>query len=259
MLGRPAPTLALWEALAATAPPARGAAVLVARGVAPDLDAACALPLAAAAGAALAELRERAGDVLETVVTCPSCGELLDVPLPLDGVAVGGDGVVGDGVGAGRLDGPEVPDVEAVGPVEVRAPTTADLLAALAAPDPAAALRHRCVRRPAGAGLDGADLADPELAERVAAAAERLVGAAGVSVRLRCPGCDTDVRADVDVVSLLTDRVAEQARAELADVATLAAAFGWTEPQVLDLSPARRAEYLALAEQVLVRGGGGAR
>ncbi|MFE7408755.1 hypothetical protein [Isoptericola sp. NPDC057559] len=234
MPGRPAATLDLWEALAATAPPARGAVVLVARGLAPDLDAACEQPLAAAAGAALEELRERAGGVLETVVACPSCGELLDVPLPLEGVAADGERV-----------GPEV---ETVGPVEVRAPTTADLLAALADPAPGAALRARCVRWPGGDdGAADPGLADPELAAGVAAAAERLAGAAGVSVRLRCPGCDADVRADVDVVRLLTDRVDQQARAELAEVATLAAAFGWTEPQVLGLSPARRAEYLALA------------
>jgi len=246
VLGRPAATLALWEALAATAPPARGAAVLVARGLAPDLEAACALPLATAAGAALVELRERAGAVLETVVACPSCGELLDVTLPLDGVAGLGAGDVGDVAGI-------VDASEAVGPVEVRAPTTADVLAVLTAPDIGAALRARCERWP-----DGVDRpVDPELAFRVAAAAERLAGAAGVTVRLRCPGCAADVRADVDVVRLLTDRVEQEARAELAEVATLAAAFGWTEPQVLDLSPARRAEYLALADRAFARRTGG--
>ncbi|MDO8144914.1 MULTISPECIES: hypothetical protein [unclassified Isoptericola] len=223
-----AATLALWELLSATAPPARGAAVLVARGLAPDLGAACDVPLAVAARAALADLRDRVGPVLDTVLTCPACEALLDVPLPLDDVLADAD---------------VTPSAVRVGAVEVRGPTTADVLAALDAPDPAATLRRRCVSWPAGTGPDD----DADLAVRVAATAERLAGAAGASVRLGCPECGEDVLADVDVVRLLTDRVTDQARATLAEVATLCGAFGWSEHDVLELSPARFDAYLDLA------------
>jgi hypothetical protein len=222
-------TLELWEALTATTPPARGATVLVARGLAPDAVAAYELPLAAGAREALAELRARTGPELDTVLACPVCEALLDVPLPLDGVLAGSD-----------VD----ETTQRVGGVELRAPTTADVLAALDTPDPAATLRARCETWPAG--TDPED--DPDLAARVAAAAERLAGAAGVSVRLDCPRCESDVLADVDVVRLLTERVTEQAHAVLTDVATLAVAFGWSEQEVLALSPARFRAYLDLVQ-----------
>ena len=222
-----AATLDLWESLTATPPPARGAAVRVACGAASDRDAACDLPLAVAAAAALAELRERVGPALGAVLTCPGCEALLDVPLPIDELLAGSE-VVPDGA---RVDG-----------VAVRGPTTTDVLAALASADPAATLRSRCETWPAGTAAD----VDAELALRVADAAERLAGAAGITVRLDCPECGGDVLADVDVVRLLTECVAEEARAVLADVAALAAAFGWSERTVLALSPARLQAYLAL-------------
>lgn len=223
-----AATLDLWEALTATIPPARGAAVLVARGVAPDLAAACDLPLAVAAREALAELRERVGATLDAVTSCPACEALLDVSLPLDEVLAGSE-VRADDL---RVDG-----------VVVRGPTTADVLAALASAEPAATLRARCATWPEGA----APYADVDLAARVAEAAEQLAGAAGASVRLDCPECGGDVLADVDVIRLLTEQVTEQGLGLLADVAMLAAAFGWSEQDVLAMSPARVRAYLGLA------------
>ncbi len=223
-----AATLDLWEALTATTPPARGAVVLVARGVAPDLDAARNLPLAVAAREALAELRERVGPRLDAVASCPVCESLLDVSLPLDEVLAGCE-VLADGV---RVDG-----------VVVRGPTTADVLEALASAEPAATLRARCVTWPEGT----VQYADAELTARVATAAEQLAGAAGVSARLDCPECGGQVLADVDVVRLLTERVTEQAQGLLADVAVLATAFGWSERDALAMSPARLRAYLGLA------------
>lgn len=222
-----AATLDLWDTLAAAAPPARGAAVLVARGVAPDLVAAGDVPLAVAAREALVTLRDRVGPVLDTTLSCPACEALLDVPLPLDQVLAGSAGPPADA----DVDG-----------VVVRGPTTSDVLAALASHDPAATLRAQCVTWPEGTLPD----ADADLAARVAATAEQVAGAAGTTLRLQCPECGGEVVADVDAVGLLTERVAEEARDVLADVATLAAAFGWSEREVLALPPARWHAYLRL-------------
>lgn len=227
-LGSPRATLDLWECLADTTPPARAAAVLVTRGLAPDVASACELPLAVAARESLAELRDRVGPRLDTVLTCPVCETLLDVPLPLDTLLAADDN--------------DAAAVE-VGGVMLRGPTTTDVLAVLDCPDAAAALRARCVTWP-----DGVDPArDPALAALVADAADRLAGVAGASVRVQCPQCSADVTADVDVVRLLIECVTEQAHSLLSDVATLAAAFGWTEPEVLALPSARFQAYLDLA------------
>ena len=226
-------TLELWDALAAAPQAARGAVVLVARGLSADLASACERPLAEASAAALDELRERGGSTLDTVIACPRCAALMEVPLELDLFAddpFAGESVVGDG-----------------GDVVVRAPTTTDLLEALATDDPAATLRERCVAWPTGADDDLRARAD----HAVDAAVERAVGAAGATIRVECPDCGATVSADVDVVRLLVDRVTEHAQTVLAEVAALARAYGWTESEILSIPEARRRVYLALA-----RGGG---
>ena len=247
MPARPGETLALWEALASTSPVARGAAVLVALGAADGLADAVRMPVATAARAALGELRERAGPQVQTVLTCPDCGAVLDVPLLLDELLELFDGTdptdvvpAAAGGGAVTVDG-----------VVVRGPTTEDLLVAIASPQPSTALRDRCVTWPAGMA---AAILDPAVQERVSAAVEELGGASALAVRLDCPDCGGEVAAEVDAVALLADRVADEVRDLLADVAELAMAFGWSEADVLRLSDARRRAYLDLA-----RSRGGAR
>ncbi len=224
-------TLALWESLVATSPPARAAVVLMMRGLAVDMSEACERSLAAASAAALAELRERSDAELATVFTCPHCGALLDVPLPLRDLAE------------------SLPDEEAemqIRGVVVRTPTTVDALAAAESDDPAGALRERLVTWGDPALAD-----DPDVAAEVAAAVERLAGAAGISIHLSCPGCDTASQADLDIARLLVDRVTDQAYSALAEIASLARAFGWPEADIVTMSPARRQAYLALAESVV--------
>jgi hypothetical protein len=234
MPARPGGTLALWEALASTTSVARGASVLVALGAADGLADAVRMPLATAARAALGELRERAGPQVQTVLMCPGCGAVLDVPLVLDDLLVATGGL-SEGAAANcvTVDG-----------VVVRGPTTEDLLVALASSDPSAALRDRCVTWPAG--IDATTL-DPAVRDRALAAAEELAGASALAVRLDCPDCGGAVTAEVDTVALLADRVADEVRDLLSDVAELAMAFGWSEDDVLRLSDARRRAYLDLA------------
>ncbi|GEL97438.1 hypothetical protein [Cellulomonas terrae] len=228
-------TLTLWEALTSTVPAARGAVVLTARGAAPDVASACDEPLAASAAAALDELRERSGPTLATVLECPACSEVLDVPLDLQALASSARSVDEE------TDPPERRVPWGAGEVVVRAPTTTDLLDALTAPDPARHLRERCETWPPGAHTTD------DVLDEVARAADDLTGLAGATVRSTCPGCDHDVTADVDVVDLLTARVTDQARALLTEVAELAAAYGWSQDAVLAMSPVRRRAYLDLA------------
>ncbi|WP_273652333.1 hypothetical protein [Cellulomonas fimi] len=228
-------TLALWEALDEVHPAARGAVVLVARGRVADLPDACAVPLRDAAAEALAELRARCGPVLATVLTCPGCGELLDVDLDLDALA----GPGGPDVGPAAAASVAVPTPS--GAVVVRAPTTSDVLAALADPDPARALRERCEAWPPGADRD-----EPAVRAAVERAADALAGVAASTVRTACPACGADAAAQLDVVALLAARVRDDARDLLVDVADLARAYGWSQDAILALSPARRATYLDL-------------
>ena len=69
---------------------------------------------------------------------------------------------------------------------------------------------------------------------------------ASVSFALICPECATHWDARLDVGQLLWIKLQAAAERILLDVDALARAYGWTEPEVLRLTPTRRAAYLQL-------------
>jgi hypothetical protein len=219
--------LSAWEAAVAVPEPARGAALVAAAGLADDLDAALDLPVGESAALAVRLHAELFGDEVEGLVTCEPCGTVLDVSVPLAALpSAHGDAAV-------------------VGELRVRAPTTRDLLAARDSPDPARALLAACVTGAGGAPADPGALDEVSLG-LVDDAAEELAGAAAIVVRVTCPECGAAVTAPLDVGALLAERVARAAAEALAEVAELAAAFGWSEAEVLALTPLRRRAYVDL-------------
>lgn len=232
-LADPRLLLDAWEAAAAVPDCAVGAVLLHRAGGTADLAAALDLPLSALS-AALARLQAASfGPVLDAVTACQGCGEDLEVTLPVTRFAA-----LAGTTGPVRVEGPD-------GVLDVRCPTTRDLVAVVTTSDPAAALLARCV----DPAVDVTDL-DPATLAQVEAAAEQVAGAAAALVTTRCPACEQEVRVDVDLAALLWQRVRGAVPALLADVADLAAAFGWGEADVLALSPLRRAAYLDLARGV---------
>jgi hypothetical protein len=233
MLATAAEMLAAWEA-ASEAPPAARTAVIVHRAeLADDLDAALDLPLGAVAVMAAHVHEEAFGPMVDGVLHCEACGEELDVTVPLGELAE-------DGTDAAK----EVADLT------VRAPTTRDLVAVATAEDPSRALMSRCVHNGDGAAIDP-DALDPDVIADVDAAAEELAGAAGLMLRGSCPACGEKATAPLDIGMLLWEQVTRSAHALLAEVAELGAAFGWSEEEILGLTPLRRRAYLQLARDRL--------
>ena len=76
---------------------------------------------------------------------------------------------------------------------------------------------------------------------------EQAAPAGAVDLLVRCPDCGLESALPLDVPALLWAEIEAQASALLRDVHALATGYGWTEADVLDLSPRRRASYLALA------------
>jgi hypothetical protein len=210
----PAHLLSAWEAAARLPRAARGAALA---------DAGLDLPISEAAALAVGTYAEAFGATADCVLECDACGQELDVTVPL-----------------AELDAPGGAEV-AVGELTVRAPTTRDLLAARDGDD----LLARCVSA-GDAPVDPAGLGG-ELRDAVEAAAEELSGLAAIVVRAECPDCGAQVSAPLDPGLLLWDRVASAVPAALGEVAELALAFGWSEQDVLALTPLRRRAYLELA------------
>ena len=210
-----------------------------------------ALALAEAGGGDATELRARQfgrtnarvlalresllGGDLAATATCPACGERVEfavLPAELQELHPTGEG-------GGLVSGQYV--------VEWRSPTPDDLVAVVAEPDPEGALRQRCLTVMSADG----DRADPAVVLReVIDAAEASMAEADplaeVLVSLACPECGSGFEADLDLGGFVWAEVDARARRLLHEVDVLARAYGWTEPEVLALSEARRAAYLRL-------------
>lgn len=96
--------------------------------------------------------------------------------------------------------------------------------------------------------LDAGELAalpDPVL-KRFAAAAEDADPGAELTLEIACPECGAATPAELDIAAYLWTELDAWARDLLLDVHLLASAYGWSEPEILALSPLRRRYYLEL-------------
>jgi hypothetical protein len=75
---------------------------------------------------------------------------------------------------------------------------------------------------------------------------ESLDPGASVSFGLDCPQCAAHWQAPLDVGDIVWQKVRAAAERILLDIDALARAYGWTEREVLRLSPMRRAAYLQM-------------
>lgn len=131
--------------------------------------------------------------------------------------------------------------------LSARAPTIDDLMAIAGEADGADAARMllaRCLE-----GADGLAL-DESAIDRLERHLESLDPAATISFQLRCVGCDHEWSSLLDVGEALSAELQRSAERTLTEVDALARAYGWTEAEVLQLSPVRRAAYLQLVEAV---------
>lgn len=174
------------------------------------------------------------GAALDGAVTCPACGERLDVALEL----------------AEPPEGTAPAAVSAAGRT-VRLPTAEDVAAAVATvgvraagrdalPAAARALLERLLVDGNPGTLDEDETA--ELDAALAAAAP----ASPSPVQLTCPACGHLWHALVDLAAFAWDRVDRRARRLLGQVHRLASAYGWTHDHVLGLPDQVRQRYLEL-------------
>ncbi|RNF86933.1 hypothetical protein [Streptomyces botrytidirepellens] len=263
----PAELLATWEAGLAHHGPGR--ALLLHRAARPEsgTEELRAVPVGEREADLYALRRALFGERMQARVECGACGEAMEFdldardlgarPRPLggpDGSAPGSDGSLrveeGEWTVAFRL--PTVADIETAART---AAAEADADLTVDADDRAARARSlllaRCVVSAVRAGRPvPADRLPSELPERVrqrlADAAEQADPAADVTLNVACPECGEATRAELDIASYLWTELDSWARDLLLDVHLLATAYGWTEPEILALSPLRRRYYLEL-------------
>jgi len=212
--------LAAWETGAARQPLDRAMVILWAAGAADDGDPVD-LPLGERDRRLLAVRAETFGEVLPARATCPNCGVELEMDLDVLQLAAALPSQEG---GGGLLRPLSSRDIAAVCGME-SAETTETLRARLA---------------------KTADGADTETLDRqIEEAAEK----AELAARIACTDCGSEWHEALDIPTHVWADVETAALRLLGEVAELASAFGWSEREVLSLSPARRAAYLARARQ----------
>jgi len=137
--------------------------------------------------------------------------------------------------------------------IEFRLPDSADIAIASAGEgagddeDFAMILLKRCVL---ACTCKGDDVPVRQLPESVLDALSQQMETrdpgANVSFALDCPQCATHWQAPLDVGDMLWQKVRAAAERVLLDIDILARTYGWTEREVLRLSPLRRAAYLQM-------------
>ncbi len=210
-----------------------------------SVDALAELPLGAC-NARLLELRERTfGRTLTSVATCPQCGTRLEAELDSSELR------------AVHRETPFAPIPFAVDRyrVQFRLPSTADLAVAAEADMQAARrmLLERVIVEPdvselatGGAEAPGASGLPPFVLDAIAARMAEADPLASIRLALTCAHCGHAWEAALDIAAFLWDELDAWAQRILREVHTLASAYGWSEREILALSPQRRQAYLEL-------------
>jgi hypothetical protein len=180
----------------------------------------------------LLRLREAIfGPRIRSHVDCEQCGQRLE--LTLDAMELGLPMPHGESVVTG---------VDVAG-LRVRPPTLRDM--AVVANEQEATRAARKLLECCTIQGDAASL--PEVLFRdVEDALEAADPNADLAFEVHCEACGGPSTAQLDVGELLWDEISARARALLGEVHLLARAYGWTESEILALSPARRASYLSM-------------
>lgn len=225
--------LALWESGLTRQPIDR--ALLLCAWARPDVpgNELAHLPLGAVNEALLRLRRALFGPRLQAQVACERCGEALEIGLSVDELLPTSQGTS------------QPPTLQLDG-FELRLPDSADLASVAGMADTLAAadqLLERCCLP-----LSPDAVLTDEIRARTEAWLEGSDPMADLRLTLSCEACGHGWTAAFDPAFWLWDEVQRSAHQLLAQVHALARAYGWTEPQVLALSPQRRRIYLDMVQ-----------
>jgi len=177
------------------------------------------------------------GSSLQATATCPGCAETVEFLASVTSI-----------LGESESLAPEstLDWVESGTRLRLRAVTTLDLLASLEAPDVETAediLLSRCL------SVDDAftDVASWAQTPGVRAQFERLHSPMDVSFALTCPHCSHHATLSLNVPHFVWLEVQHAAKTLLGDIDVLASRYGWSERDIVNMPPRRRAAYLELS------------
>ena len=180
------------------------------------------------------------GPEMAGLTACPACKEEVEVRVNADELASvpwneGGEPfmVVRDGYEA-----------------SFRLPTSRDLAALPADAEPRSNRQRLLESCLLGVRRAGVEIPSQQLTETlILSITDRMAEAdplADIQLRAQCPKCHHRWEVPLDIVSFLWSEISAWAQRSLTEVHLLASAYGWSEHDILGLSPARRQFYLKL-------------
>jgi len=193
---------------------------------------------------ALLDLRQVLfGADLDGVAECPGCGELVEIEIVLP--------VAADRQPPGTRHLTTIPDAIVVTTagrrLEVRLPSAAALedLPPDDVEDAARVLLSRCViaRHRDGHAI-AVDSLPPDAVTAVTDAMAMGDPYGLIQLSATCPACEVEVALILEPASFLWTELHRWASRTLREVGELASAFGWSEADILAMSPRRRRTYL---------------
>jgi len=175
------------------------------------------------------------GATLQGWTSCVHCGEKMEFEINALELA------------KQNLSADLCPQTVSVDNQHFRLPTTRDLAAIAQASNPAAAapeLLNLCLTN----NREAAPSWSVEEIENIGVQLAEADPLAEIQIALCCPTCANEYTEVIEIVSFLWAEIEACAKRLLWEVHALATAYGWTEPAVLALSPARRALYLEMVQ-----------
>lgn len=220
--------LSVWESGSRQIPLRRALAMIAAACPEVSSDSLASLTIGQRDARLLALREAMFGAELTGITDCPECGEKIELSFNCSDIRQQAE-IEPAAELAVQSNGREV---------RFRLPTSADLLAVSSSEQ----LLERCL-------LDRANHLTKDVFPAVAEKMSSADPMADIYLALNCPNCAHKWEAAFDIVAFLWREISSAARRLLREVHTLASAYGWTEPEILSLSPARRRVYLEMATE----------
>jgi hypothetical protein len=184
------------------------------------------------------------GPTLNCVASCPQCNAPIETTFGVDGLLSHAAETISEESIIHSLTHDNCT-------IDFRLPTAADLLAIVDRPSTQAAgeLVERLIDKSV---RNGERVSIHELPAEILESVERQITEidplAHIELNLTCPGCRSDWLEVLHVIDFLWLEIGNLAKRILFEVARLASAFGWSEREILALTPERRRSYLGLLE-----------
>lgn len=198
------------------------------------------LPIGSLNALLLLVYRQLFGNTLACLANCPDCGEGIEFSISAKDMQTKS--------GAGK----KVPAVvdESGYQIEFQLPNSRDLAAIVRSNSVSSGrneILKRCIIKATSNDNDVNPAVLPEqVVEKISRKIAECDPLADIQLNMNCPACSHTWQSSLNIVSFLWEKITFAAKRLLYEIHTLASAYGWSESEILSLSPLRRQHYMEM-------------